>query len=413
MKKTRNMAQVLRQLHVPASAELDERVYGEIAKTATVAPTAPAESEPAPGQIFILFLKKKTARYALATTAGVLLLAVFVLNHSTASAWAMEQTIAALKKHKALHITGYVTAASKTAPVDIWVRADATGNLVAAGLEKWGDVTVWSKDNKTYTYNLAHNTVLVEPGITLGFNPWFGPKLLDQLTRMKDYKAFEGEDPATGQKRVIVTCSLQLPLGPHSFLVEFDIQTKLPVSMKIWRNLKQEGAPDDYFEKIVYFEDLPDSAFNFQPPAGTAFTDTPLTLPEISLSLLSDPKSGISAEGMTHEQACHTILEQLSAARIKNDLARIRQLLPVTATWSDELLRDPGGQNETGQLLKIGGIEKTGRSKLGPLALVPSWFRYQDGSVREIWTIIQFRETAGGESCVIFGVHGYALNVKE
>jgi hypothetical protein len=413
MKKTQDISEVIQRLRAPASAELDERVYAEIAKRARVTPGSASGPEPTLWQIFSLFLKKKATRYTLITAAGLVLLAALVLNYSTTSAWAMEQTIAALKKHKALHITGYVTAAGKTAPVDVWVRADATGNLVAAGLEKWGDVTVWSKDNKTYTYNLAHNTVLVEPGITLGFNPWFGPKLLDQLTRMKDYKAFEGEDPATGQKRVIVTCSLQLPPGPHSFLMEFDIHTKLPVSMKIWRNLKQEGAPDDYFGKIVYFEDLPDSAFNFQPPAGTAFTDTPLTLPETSLSLLSDPKSGISAAGMTREQACHTILEQLSAARIKNDLARIRQLLPVTATWSDELLRDPGGQNETGQLLKIGGIEKTGRSKLGPLVLIPSWFRYQDGSVREVWMIIQFRETDQGTSCVVFGSHGYALNVKE
>ena len=413
MKNTQDILQAIRRLRVPASSELDQRVYGEIARKEAAAPAAQPGPEPTPGQIFTLFLKKKSVRYSLATTLGLVLVSLLVLNHSTASAWAMEQTIAAVKKHKALHITGYVTAAGKTAPLDVWVRADATGNLVADGLEKWGDVTVWTRDNKTYTYNLAHNTVLVEPGITLGFNPWFGPKLLDRLARMKDYKAFEGEDPATGQKRVIVTCSLQLPLGPHSFLMEFDFHTKLPVSIKIWRNQKQEGAPDDYFEKIVYFEDLPDSAFNFQPPAGTAFTDTPLTLPETSLSPLSDPGSGISAEGMTREQACQNILGQLYTARTKNDLARIRQLLPITATWSDEMLRDPDSQNETGQLLKIGGIEKTGRSKLGPLALVPSWFRYQDGSVREVWMIIQFRETDQGTSCVVFGSHGYALNVKE
>jgi hypothetical protein len=99
--------------------------------------------------------------------------------------------------------------------------------------------------------------------------------------------------------------------------MEFDVRTKLPVSMKIWRNLKQEGAPSCDFEKLVYFEDLPDSAFNFQPPAGTPFTDMPLTVPEASLSSMSDPKCGISAEGMTREQACQKILEQLGAARKK------------------------------------------------------------------------------------------------
>ena len=413
MKKTQDVSQVFRRLRVPASSRLDERVYGEIAKAAADAPAAPSGPEATLGQIIALFLKKKPALYTLATTMGLVLVAVLVLSHSTTSAWAMEQAIAAIKRHKALHISGYVTTGGKNVALDVWARADATGNLIETGLARWGAVTVWTRDNKTYLYDQAHKTVLVEPGITLGLNPWFGPKLLAQLAKMKDYRAVEGEDPATGQKRVIVTCSLEIPTGPHSFRMEFDVRTKLPVSMKIWRNLKREGAPDDYFEKLVYFEDLPDSAFTFQPPEGTAFVDKPLTLPEASLSTLSDPKSGISAEGVTREQACREILEQLWAAREKGDLARIRQLLPVTATWSDELLRDLGGQNESGQLLKIGGIERTGRSKLGPLALVPVWYRSQDGTVRKVWMIVQFRETGQGVSCVVFGSHGYALNVKE
>lgn len=413
MKKTQDIAQVIRRLRVPASSKLDERVYNEIAKAGAVAPGAASGREARLGQIITLFLRKKPALYTLATTLVLLLVGVLVLNHSTTSAWAMEEAIAALKKHKALYISGYVTTGGKTVPLEVWARSDATGNLVESGLQKWGSFTVWTRDNKTYTYDQVQKTVWVEPGITLGLNPWFGPKLLAQVAKMRDYRAVEGEDPATGQRRVSVTCSLEIPSGPHSFLMEFDVRTKLPVSMKIWRNLKQAGAPDDYFERIVYFEDLPDSAFSFQPPEGTPFADKPLTLPEASLSTLSDPKSGISAEGMTREEACREILEQLWAARQNSDLARIRQLMPVTGTWSDELVREAGGQNETGLLLKIGGIERSGRSKLGPLALVPVWYRSQDGTVRGVWMIVQFRETDQGASCVVFGSHGYALNVKE
>ena len=65
------------------------------------------------------------------------------------------------------------------------------------------------------------------------------------------------------------------------------------------------------------------------------------------------------------------------------------------------------------QLVKVGGIEKTGHSKLGPLALVPSWVRSKDGTESEVWTIVQFRETDQGTSCVLYATHGYALNVKE
>jgi hypothetical protein len=407
MKETKDISQVIRRLHAPASSKLDERVYDEIAKA-----TAP-QNAPSGAEILSLFLKKKSIRYTLVTTLGLVLLVVFALNRSTSSAWAMEQAIEALKKYRAFHVTGYATIGRGTTPLDFWARAEATGNLLETGLVKWGDMTVWNSHNKTYTYDHAHNSVFVEPGITLGLNPWLGPKLLYRLARMKDYKAFEGEDPATGQKRVIATCSAELPTGPHSFLMEFDVRTKLPVSVKGWLNLNQEGPPNWYFEKIIYFEDLPESAFNFQPPAGTPVTDMPLTIPEASLSSLSDPRSGISADGMTQQQACETILNQLSEARAKNDLPRIRQLMPATATWSDKMLRGSGEEAEGAQLLKIGEIERTGRSKLGPLALVPMWFRYKDGAELEVWMIVQFRETEQGTSCVVQGTRGYALNVKK
>jgi len=412
MKQTQDISHVIRQLHVPASSKLDERVYGEIAKTAVPSP-APSGAAIAVAEIFRLLLKKKSTRYTLATTLGLVLLAVLALNRSTTSAWAMEQAIEALKKYRAVHISGYMTTGGGTVPLDAWARADATGDWLETGLAKVGKTTVWTTDNKTYLYDDAHKAVFVEQGITFGLNPWLGPKLLTQLARVKDYKAVEGEDPATGQKRVIVTCSLEGLSGPQSFFMEFDARTKLLVSVKSWQNKEREGPPNCYFQKILYFQDLPDSAFDFQPPAGTAFTNKTLTIPEAGLLALSDPSCGISAEGLTREEACEKILKQLWQARVKNDVTRIRQLCPLTATWSDEMLRESGGQNHPAQLLKIGGIERTGYSKLGPLALVPLWIRYQDGMEQKVWMLVQFRDTDQKASCVVQGAHGYALNPKK
>jgi hypothetical protein len=78
------------------------------------------------------------------------------------------------------------------------------------------------------------------------------------------------------------------------------------------------------------------------------------------------------------------------------------------------MIRGSSDPNETAvQVLKIGGIDQTGSSKLGPLALVPIRIRYQDDSVRETWTVVQFRETDHGTSCVVVGPRGYALDAKE
>jgi hypothetical protein len=415
MKKTQDISQIFRQMRVPASSKLDERVHREIDNAVTPGATAPAQ--PTLGQIVALLLKRPSARYTLATTVALAALAALALIHPTSSAWAMEQTVEALKKYKGLLMTGYVTTGDgKTVPLDLWARADVTGNWVEAVLAKAGDAgTVWTKNNNTYTYDQGGKTVYAEPGITVDLNPWPGPALLTLLTTVTDYKALEGEDPATGRKRVVVTCSFESSAGPQSYLMEFDVRTKLLVSMKIWQNSRQEGTPHCDFQKILYFENLPESVFNFHPPPDTAVTNMPLTLPDAAVSLpaLNDPNYGISAEGMTREQACQKILEQYLEAYIKNDLARIRKLCPVNATLSDDFLRENRKLDGIAQVLKIGGIERTGSSKLGPLALVPSWDRDQDGTVSETWWIVQFRETDRGSSCVIYGAHGYALNAKE
>lgn len=416
MKETEKLSQMLRRVSVPASSKLDERIHREIDNAVTPAVAEPCGSEPTFGQIFALIMKRKSTRYTLVTTAGLTILAALVLTHPAPSAWAMDQAIETLKKYKGLEFSGNVSADGKTFPIDGWQEADGSGDFVQAELIKVGDTaTVWTSDNKTYDYEQEDKTVYVEPGVTQGLNPWPGPKFLSLMATVKDYQAIEGYDPATGRKREVVACSTDGIGGPQSFLLEFDFGTKLLVSMKVWNNSRQEGPPHLDFEKIRYFEDLPESTFNFQPPAGTPVTNMPLTIPdaEASRPALSDTNYGISAEGMTREEACHKILEQYWAADIKYDFARIRQLCPVAADYSDELLRKSGEMNGIVQLLKIGGIERTGSSKLGPLALVPSWVRDTDGVVSEIWMIVQFRESEQGASCVVYGPRGYAINVKE
>ncbi len=412
MKQTENLSQILRQMREPASSKLDERVHHEIDDAATATPAVPLTL----GQMFASILGRQSIRYTVATTLVLAFLAALVLIHSTPSAWAMDQAVEAIKKYRGLQMSGDFTKDGKTFPIELWFRAEATGNFVEAALAKVGnEAEVWTRDNKTYTYDHDDKMVYVEPGITLDLGTWPGREFLTEVSKVKDYRAQEGDDPATGRKRVVVTCSSQGVAGPQSFVLEFDFQTKLLVSMKIWGNSKREGTSKFDLEKILYFEDLPDSTFDFQPPAGIPFTNAPLGIPDagVDFPAMSDPNNGISADGMTQEQACQEILQQAWAATLKNDFPRIRRLFPVAADATDESLRLINERAGVVQVLKIGGIEKTGRSKLGPLALVPSWVRAKDGTVSEVWMIVQFRETDHGTSCVLYAAHGYALNVKE
>jgi hypothetical protein len=410
MKEKQDILQIVRQMRARASAKLDERIHREI-ENAVTWPANPAGPELTLRQIVALLFKKPSARYTLATTAALAILVALTLIHPAPS-WAMDQTIETLKKFKGLELSGTVTPDTKTYPVDLWLKADRTGDFVEAFLANvGGQGSEWTSDNQTFSYDSDDKTVYVEPGITLDLNPWPGPKMLALLLTEKSYKVIEGYDSATGQKRVIVTCT---STGrQQSLLLEFDVNTKLLVSMKIWQNTRQEGTPYLNFDKILYFDDLPDSTFNFQIPPGTIVTNMPLRVPDASLAAMSDTNSGISTEGMTREQACQTIIEQYWDANIKYDFSGFRRLMPTAADLSDEFLRKSFDLNGITQLLKVGGIERTGSSKLGPLALVPCWVRAQDGTVTEVWVIIQFRKTDLGSSCVVYDTHGYVLNAKE
>ena len=54
----------------------------------------------------------------------------------------MEEAVEALKKYKGLHVTGYVTTDGKTVPLELWARADTTGNHIEAFMAKGGNYTV-------------------------------------------------------------------------------------------------------------------------------------------------------------------------------------------------------------------------------------------------------------------------------
>jgi hypothetical protein len=388
MQRTDDIPELIRRLRVPASAELDERVHSAIRQAERTVPIASRSNEPRLRAILMMIMKHKMIPYTLGGALGFAVLAALVLNHSTTSVWAMEQAIEALQQYKAVRMTGATTAGGAAAPTEVWARADAAGARSAECLVRSDAFTAWVKDNNTYVYDHAANTVFVEPAITMGLNPWLGPRFLTTLSKLPNYNAVEGADPATGQKRILVTAGLESATGPQSFLIEFDAKTKLPVSMTHWSNLNRRGTPGFSFDKIVYFEDLPDSVFQFEPPDGVPFVEKPLTIPDANLAMLNNPKSGMSAEGLSREEACRKLLGQFWTAVINNDLARIRQLCPLTETWPDRLLRDVMTEDDAVELLQIGAIEKEGRSPLGPLALVPTRVRCKDGRVREVKIVV-------------------------
>jgi outer membrane lipoprotein-sorting protein len=79
-----------------------------------------------------------------------------------------------------------------------------------------------------------------------------------------------GKDPATGGQRAFLkTAWLDGRYnGPRSILIEFDVESKLLVSLKQWENANWDGPATLIMEKITYHENLPDDLFEFEIPIG-------------------------------------------------------------------------------------------------------------------------------------------------
>jgi hypothetical protein len=274
----------------------------------------------------------------------------------------------------------------------------------------------WTRDGYTYHYEPSQNTVYFENALTAGMAQWLGPELLEMLSQAENAEIVRGKDAATGRDRVMLSCSIISNQGPQSWIIEFDTNSKLPVSMKQWQNLDRSGPPSFEALKITYYEKLPDSMFDVHIPGNPSYVEKPLTIPDENIGLLSNPRHGISTEGMTQQEAAEEAIRILNQAIIGQDLSQLKKICPLCQNWGDEFLRNivfkPDKDDRITEILEIGKIFKTGRTKLGPIAAIPAVLRLQNGKKAEEKMIVQFREIGGKSSCVVHGPYGLPREIE-
>jgi hypothetical protein len=401
----------LEHVATPGDDESDARV---LANALTAMHQTKQHAAPLSRMTWRTIMKSKAARLAAAVIISAALFVTF-FGKLTNPVWALEQVIQAMQKYRACNVT---VIGSDGLVFDCWAKAEPSGELSDEIVMKGTNgAAVWVKDNKTYYYDPQRNWVEVDDAKTAGFSPWLGPELLELVSKANDAKTVFGKDPTTGRGRVVMTGSLTTAFGPISWSMEFDEDTKLPISYVQWDNTHRRGPPKYSIVKITYFEDLPDSFFAVDIPPNVTYVAKPIVLPEANVALLGNPSDGMRTERLTHSQAAHQILEQVYQASMTGDLQTMRKLCPLTAGWSDELLRavivpDEGGKR-LAEVLEIGTICREGSSRLGPFVVVPTRLKTKDGRVWDEKQIVQFRRIDGQESCVVYGPYGMVSEVKQ
>ena len=274
----------------------------------------------------------------------------------------------------------------------------------------------WTKDGATYHYEPSQNTVYFEKALTVGMAQWFGPELLEMLGQAENAEVIRGKDPATGRDRAMLLCSMTDVHGPQSWAIEFDVASKLPVAFKKWENLDRNGPPSFDAFKLTYYEDLPDSVFDVRIPGNPTHVEKPLNIPDENIGILSDPKSGISAEGMTQQEAAEKAVRTMYQAVIDDDLDRLKSICPVCRDLGEQFLRAAILRSDKDdrivEVLDVGEIFRTGHSTLGPIVALPVVFRRHNGVTVEQKMVVQFRQLGGQSSCVVHGPYGLPREIE-
>jgi len=405
MRPSEDVKRLIKNIPVNTNVQRDDEILDDVLNTFEQSQNAQsASSQP---NLWRIIMKSRVSKYAAAIIVVGSVLSFFASERLSNPVWAIEQTIEALKDLRAIYMVG----AFPGGTAEIWMRSNEAGtqSIQTIVRSSHGAIT-WTKNGSTYHYEPGQNTVYFENAITVGMAQWLGTDLLEMLSQAKNVEVVHGKDAATGRDRVLLSCSMIDVHGPQSWIIEFDVASKLPVALKQWQNLDRSGPPTFDAFKLTYYEDLPDSMFEVHIPGSPTYTEKPLTIPDENIGMLSNTKHGIPTEGLTQQTAAQKAIRMMYEAVIDMDLEQLKRICPLCENWGDKFLRTvvfrPGKEDRIVEILEIGEICKMGHSKLGPIAAVPIVLRLKNDKKVEQKMIVQFRQIGGQSSCVVHGPYG-------
>lgn len=278
MKPADEIRQFFKNAELGINPDADEKVFEDVFQ----AQQEITENVPAvPERWRIIMRNPQTKVAAAAVLIVACLIGVFIINETSSVTWAIEQSIEALSKYNAVLVEGSESDLNEDGELQMrdW-KSWAVANEDQTKAKKIrhevdGVPTIITNGQETWRYDLQTNTVI--KNLPYGTpEHWIGGRFLEQLRAFHEsglinhWEVTYGKDPVTSKQRAFLTVAWldKRYNGPRSMWFEFDVESKLVVSVKQWENSNWEGPPRIVSEKITYYESLPDELFEFEIPEG-------------------------------------------------------------------------------------------------------------------------------------------------
>ncbi|NIP28440.1 MAG: hypothetical protein GWN67_27575 [Phycisphaerae bacterium] len=284
MRPAENIEKFIKRVRFRASTQMHERTLKDALEAQEKSrKTKSAEIGP---NIWRIIMKSRITKLA---TAAVIVLAVVlsvtILNQTATPVWAIDQSIEAIDKYNAVVIEGLESERTwmengslELRPYKSWAVANKDQTMIEKyRTEVEGFLILTTNGQKTWRYDPKTNKVHIENRAYIASECWFGSRFLEQIKALlgkvevkPNWEVTFSKDPSTGKQRAFLKIAWLAKRynGPRSICLEFDVESKLPVSLKQWENANWEGPATLIAKKITYLENLPDDLFEFEIPEG-------------------------------------------------------------------------------------------------------------------------------------------------
>jgi outer membrane lipoprotein-sorting protein len=219
-------------------------------------------------EIWRIIMNRKITKLAAAVVIIlVIILAKSLWNKSTPTAYAIEQTVEAMRKISTIHILGTTWDGGQ---LDIWETVDPeTGKYDHSYIDSPYSTTV-ATPNEEYIYDKQTNKVThLVGGNNIHSDVRFGRFIEDMFDVAKSLDTEIKIDFVYDPDRAKEVILLVLEHESHTLESKIDPETKLPLSMVMKASAQpQPGHYGRSFDEIYYDLPLPEGIFEFEIPDG-------------------------------------------------------------------------------------------------------------------------------------------------
>lgn len=321
-----------------------------------------------------------------------LMAALFVLDKAATPAYAIGQTIDAIKKIKTIHMAGEFY---KQGEFQCWIKyeggPDVPTHMWLGSPGKYlckvcSPEGVFGLNKRT---NCVHFASRDERGKTwvIKFGTFF-KEAVKGASRTDSVDIYAEGD--------CIVVHIKTPKREQKFLV--DPKTKLPISFSTIR----DDAPMEMMRKTLAVRNLEWIHYNQASPDGIFDLPADAKVVEDEIDCMVDPDSGFAVGGMTRQQACLEIVRRAGHALVDLDAATLCKLDLFFRLYTPDIWEQLKRMKQAGQWVDEFVI--TGDAyKEDDFWYVPCEIRMSGGKSEVQTAMIRFYEMEGKTLCFIVG----------